>query len=63
LESYNPYLHPQKVSKNEKIHCIHNSLRKNAKSRIGSLGPLGVKIPNVANGSTAPKILKTKHQK
>jgi hypothetical protein len=44
LESYNPYLHPQKVSKNPKIYCIHSSLPKNTKSRFGSLGPLGVNI-------------------
>jgi hypothetical protein len=31
-----------KVSKNQKIYCIHNSLPKNAKSRFGFLGPLGV---------------------
>jgi hypothetical protein len=42
LENYNPYLHPQKVSKNKKIHCIHNSLPKNAKIRFGFLGPLGI---------------------
>jgi hypothetical protein len=43
LESYHPYLKPQKVSKNPKIYCIRTSLSKNAKSHFGSLGPLGVK--------------------
>jgi hypothetical protein len=44
LESYNPYPHLQKVSKNPKIHCIHSSLPKNAESHFGSLGPLGIKF-------------------
>jgi hypothetical protein len=35
----------KKVSKNPKIYCIHSSLPKNAKSRFGFLGLLGVKIP------------------
>jgi hypothetical protein len=43
LESYHPYLQPQKVSKNPKIYYIYNSLPKNAKTYFGSLGPLGVK--------------------
>jgi hypothetical protein len=43
LESYNPYLHLQKVSKNPKIYCIHSNLPKNAKSCFGSLSPFGVK--------------------
>jgi hypothetical protein len=42
LESYNSYLPPQKVSKNPKIYCIHSGLPKNARSRFGSLGHLGV---------------------
>jgi hypothetical protein len=42
LESYHPYLPPQKVSKNPKIECIYNGLPKNAKSHFGCLGPLGV---------------------
>jgi hypothetical protein len=42
LESYNPYLHPEKVSKNPKIHRIHSSLSNNAKSHFGSLGSLGI---------------------
>jgi hypothetical protein len=42
LESHNPYLHSQKVSKNLKIECIHSSLPRNAKSRFGSLSPLGI---------------------
>jgi hypothetical protein len=42
LESYNPYLLPQKVSKNPKICCIYNSVPINAKSRFGCLGPLGI---------------------
>jgi hypothetical protein len=37
----------QKVSKNPKIYCIHSSLPKNAKSRFGFLGPLGVKLLEV----------------
>jgi hypothetical protein len=42
LESYHPYLPPQKVSKIPKIECIHSRLPKNAKSHFGRLGPLGV---------------------
>jgi hypothetical protein len=34
----------QKVSKNPKNYSIHSSLPKNAKSRFGFLGPLGVKL-------------------
>jgi hypothetical protein len=34
LESYNPYLQPQKVSKNPKIYCIHISLPRITKSHI-----------------------------
>jgi hypothetical protein len=34
----------QKVSKNPKIYCIHSSLPKNAKSRFGFLGLLGVNV-------------------
>jgi hypothetical protein len=34
LECYNPYLQPQKVSKNSKIYCIHISLAKITKSHI-----------------------------
>jgi hypothetical protein len=30
LESYHPYLLPQKVSNNPKIYCIHTSLSKKA---------------------------------
>jgi hypothetical protein len=44
LESYHPYLQPQKVSRNPKIYCIHSSLPKNTKSHCGSLGPLEVKF-------------------
>jgi hypothetical protein len=44
LESCHPYLPPQKVPKVPKIEWIHSSLPKNAKSRFGSLGPLGVKF-------------------
>jgi hypothetical protein len=44
LESYHPYLPPQKVSKIPKIECIHSSLPRNEKSRFGSLRTLGVKI-------------------
>jgi hypothetical protein len=44
LESYHPYLPPQKVSKFPKIECIHIRLPKNAKSHFGHLGPLGVKV-------------------
>jgi hypothetical protein len=42
LESYHPYLPPQKVSKITKIECIHSGLPRNAKSHFGCLGPLGV---------------------
>jgi hypothetical protein len=41
LESYHPYLQPQKIPK---IYCIHSTLPKNAKSHFGSLGPLRIKI-------------------
>jgi hypothetical protein len=34
----------KKVSKKLKIDCIHSTLSKNAKSRFGSLGLLGVKM-------------------
>jgi hypothetical protein len=44
LESYHPYLPPQKVSKNLKIDCIHSILSKNTKSHFGCLGLLGVNI-------------------
>jgi hypothetical protein len=44
LESCNPYLQSQKVSKNPKIYCIHSSLLKSAKSHFGCLCPLGVKF-------------------
>jgi hypothetical protein len=43
LESYHPYLPPQKVSRILKIECTHSSLPRNAKSRFGSHCPLGVK--------------------
>jgi hypothetical protein len=43
LESFHPYILPQKVSKIPKIECIHSGLPKNAKSHFGYLGPLGVK--------------------
>jgi hypothetical protein len=43
LESYHPYLQPQKVSKITKIECIHCcSLPKNETGRFGPLCPLGV---------------------
>jgi hypothetical protein len=42
LESYHPYLTPQKVSKNPQTYCIHNTLSKSAKSHFGCLRPLGV---------------------
>jgi hypothetical protein len=42
LESYHPYLAPQKVSKNPQTYCVHNTLLKSAKSRFGYLCPLGV---------------------
>jgi hypothetical protein len=35
LESYHPYLLPQKVSKNPKIYCIYSSLPKPAKNHFG----------------------------
>jgi hypothetical protein len=37
LESYHPYLPPQKVSKILKIECIHNSLPKITKSHIHNI--------------------------
>jgi hypothetical protein len=43
LESYHPYLPPQKVSKIPKVECIHSRLPIKAKSHFGYLGPLGVK--------------------
>jgi hypothetical protein len=43
LESYHPYLPPQKVSKIPKIECIHSRLPKITKSHFGRLGPLRVK--------------------
>jgi hypothetical protein len=46
LESY----HPQKVSKNPKVYCIHNNLPKNAKNHFGSLGPLGVNLFTIGHG-------------
>jgi hypothetical protein len=42
LESYNPYLQPQKVSKNPQVYCVHNTLPKSAKSHFGCLRPVGV---------------------
>ena len=42
LESYHPYPLPQKVSKNQKIYCIHSSLPKNAKNCFGFLRILRV---------------------
>jgi hypothetical protein len=42
LESYHPYLLPQKVSKNPKIYCIHSSLPKDAKTHFGYQCSLGV---------------------
>jgi aminoglycoside N3'-acetyltransferase len=37
LESYNPYLQPQIVSKNPKIYCIHNSLPKVQKAILATI--------------------------
>ena len=54
LERYHPYLYLQKVLKNPKKICTHSSLSKNAKSRYGSLGLLGVKI---ARGFHAVKLV------
>jgi hypothetical protein len=42
LERYNPYLHPQKVSKNLKIECVRSSVPKITKSRFCSPCPLEV---------------------
>jgi hypothetical protein len=44
LESYHPYLQPQKVSKYPQTYCVHNILPKSAKSHFGCLRPLGVKV-------------------
>jgi hypothetical protein len=35
LESYHPYLLPEKVSKYPKIYCIHSSLPKPTKTHFG----------------------------
>jgi hypothetical protein len=43
LESYHPYLTPQKVSKNPQIYCVHSTLHKKTKSNFGCLRLLGVK--------------------
>jgi hypothetical protein len=37
LESYHPYLQAKKVSKIQKIECIHSGLPKIAKSHFGCL--------------------------
>jgi hypothetical protein len=42
LESYYPYLTPQKVSKNPQTYCVHNTLPTSARSHFGCLSPLGV---------------------
>jgi hypothetical protein len=60
LESYHPYLQPQKVSKNPKFYCIHKYLPKNSKSRFDFLGPLGVnsiwwRFDEVVKGQNPPK--------
>jgi hypothetical protein len=44
LESYHPYLPPQKVSKIPIIECIYSRLPKNTKNHCGCLGLLGVKV-------------------
>jgi hypothetical protein len=44
LESYHPYLPPQKVLKILKIKCIHSSLPESLNPTYGSPRPLGVKI-------------------
>jgi hypothetical protein len=44
LESYHPYLQPQKVLKNPQTYCIHITLPKNTKSHFGCLSPIGVNI-------------------
>jgi hypothetical protein len=49
LESYHPYLPPQKVSKIPKIECIHSGLPKNAKSHFGYLVPLGANTKKLFN--------------
>jgi hypothetical protein len=43
LESYYPYLQPQKVSKTPQTYSVHNTLPKSAKSHFGYLCPLGIK--------------------
>jgi hypothetical protein len=42
LESYHPYLQPQKVSKNPQTYCVHNTLPKSTKSHFGYFRPLKV---------------------
>jgi hypothetical protein len=44
MESYHPYLTPQKVSKNPHTYCFHNTLPKSAKSHFICLCPLGVNV-------------------
>jgi hypothetical protein len=44
LESYHPYLLPQKNSKNPQIYYIHSNLTKKAKSHFGFPNSLGVKF-------------------
>jgi hypothetical protein len=39
LESYHPYLQPQKVSKNPQTYCVHNTLPKVQKIHFGCFGP------------------------
>jgi hypothetical protein len=43
LESYHPYLQPQKVSRILKIYCIHSSLPRITNSTYETYRPLGVK--------------------
>jgi hypothetical protein len=46
LESYNPYLLLQKVSKNSQTYCISSSLSKHGKCHCGYLSPLEIKQTN-----------------
>jgi hypothetical protein len=39
VESYHPYLTPQKVSKNPQAFCVYNTL---SKGPFGCLRPLGI---------------------
>jgi hypothetical protein len=47
LESYHPYLTPQKVSKNLLTYCVHSTLPKSAKSQFNCLRHLGINFHEI----------------